>query len=152
MCVCVCVCVVVVLPFGNVHAVLTVDGETIIGAIENGLRAIGNTEINGRMSQIGGSLSVLASFGAPPGKRVRQVLINGQPIVRRMRYRVVTNEFLANGGDGYVWNDASDVNLSGRALDTLLAQYLTRNNPYTVPTTNSTSRITNVDDVTNSIL
>ncbi len=114
------------------HAVLTVDGETIIAALENGLLAVGSTEVSGRMPQIGG-MSLTAEFAAPPGARVRSVLVGGVPIVRSKRYRVVTNVFLANGGDGYKWPGATDVNLSGRGLDTLLGNYLIANNPYTPP-------------------
>lgn len=132
-----------VLPFGNVHAVLTIDGETLMSELENGLLAIRNTEINGRMPQVGG-ITVEASFAAPPGARLRRVLVDGKPIGKTTRYRVVTNAFLANGGDGYKWSSATDINVSGRGLDTLLAEYLTANDPYTPPA-NAPPRIIDVD-------
>lgn len=87
------------LPFSNVHAVLTVPGSTLKLALENGLTAAGNDEINGRFPQVAG-MNVSASFSAPPGSRLTYVTINGTAISDAKMYRVVTNAFLANGGDG----------------------------------------------------
>lgn len=119
-----------VLPFGNVHAVLTVSGETVVTALEYAMLAANNDEINGRFPQIAG-MKLVAEFDAPPGARVRQVIVNGKPILRSKMYTVVTNAFLANGGDGYKWPGATNVQLSGRGLDTLVSEYLAGNSPYT---------------------
>lgn len=122
--------VLTVLPFSNVHVVLTVPGETLLSALEFGFGAIGDEEVSGRFPQVGGMV-VDVDYGAIVGQRVRNVTVAGVPLQEEALYTIVTNIFLANGGDGYEWPGAMDVQLSGIGLDTLLSDYLTDNSPYT---------------------
>jgi len=119
-----------VLPFGNIHTTLSIPGSTIISVLENALLAAGNGEISGRFPQVAG-IRLEASFSATPGQRVKKVMFGNEPIVASKYYRVITNGFLASGGDGFEWTDAKDIQRSGRSLVDLLSEYLTANNPYT---------------------
>lgn len=121
--------VLTVLPFANVDAVITLPGMGIWKALENGFLAVSG-ENTGRFPQVAGMRVEIDSNGAP-GQRVRSVTINGEPIERDSLYTIVTNKFMAGGGDGYVWEGASNVELSGRGLDTLLSDYLAAHSPYT---------------------
>lgn len=122
--------VLAVLPFGNVHATITLPGSGIIEALENGFSAIGSTTISGRFPQVGGMV-VNVDYAGAPGSRVKNVTISGKLIDNSKLYTIVTNSFMASGGDGYEWNGATSFELSGRGLDTLAAEYLTANKPYT---------------------
>lgn len=119
-----------VLPFGNVHAVVEIPGSAVISALENGFLAIGSDSITGRFPQVGG-MKVLVDYTAPEGSRVVSVELGGAPIDQNKLYKVVTNSFLAGGGDGYDWSAATSVEVSGRGLDVLTSEHLGANNPYT---------------------
>ncbi|HET7710231.1 MAG TPA: bifunctional metallophosphatase/5'-nucleotidase [Sphingomicrobium sp.] len=63
----------------------------------------------------------------PAGQRVSVMMLNGKPIDTARSYRVVTNSFLASGGDGYsVLNQGRDRIDAGVDLDALEA-YLKTN-------------------------
>jgi 2',3'-cyclic-nucleotide 2'-phosphodiesterase/3'-nucleotidase len=86
------------LPFANYGTVLSLTGAQLVSALENGL---GQTEQQaGRFPQVSG-LSLTYDPAAPPGARVRQVLVGGRPLDRSASYTLTTVDFLANGGDGY---------------------------------------------------
>lgn len=87
-----------VLPFSNTLATMTLRGADLLAALENGLsRAPG---ASGRFPQVAG-MRVAWSPAAPPGRRVRAVEVGGAPLDPARAYRVVTNNFLRRGGDGY---------------------------------------------------
>lgn len=69
---------------------------------------------------------------APQGQRVRQILLDGKPLDPARRYRVVTNSFLAGGGDGFAMLAAmpqlANVGYDIDALEAYVAQQ-----PLTVP-------------------
>ena len=99
-----------VLPFGNTVALITLNGSQLRAALEHGVGQV--EEGAGRFPQIAG---MRFSFdpNAPAGSRVTevQILQNGQyqPLDPNAAYRVATNNFLANGGDGYsVFTEGSD--------------------------------------------
>lgn len=125
--------VLTVLPFGNVHAVVDITGAGVVAALENGFLALGNDEITGRYPQVGGMVVEVNPEGAP-GSRVVSVTIDGSPIDTEATYTLVTNSFLAGGGDGYEWTGSSNLELSGRGLNVLVGEYLGENNPYTPST------------------
>ncbi len=107
--------------------------------------AVRNDEASGRFPQIAG-MALVVDFAGLPGKRVKHVLVGGASIVPTKMYTVVTNVFVANGGDGYKWPGATKVELSGRAQDTLMSEYLTANDPYT-PFVDGRIKDGNISDV-----
>jgi 5'-nucleotidase / UDP-sugar diphosphatase len=38
----------------------------------------------------------------PPGQRILEVIINGEPLDKNRLYKVATVDYMFNGGDGYV--------------------------------------------------
>ncbi|MGU3645222.1 bifunctional metallophosphatase/5'-nucleotidase [Microbacterium sp. C23T] len=65
------------------------------------------------------------------GTTLQSVTLNGQPLVDTTTYRVVTNNFLAGGGDGFpTFLEAGNVYYGGLDIDAFSA-YLTANSPYT---------------------
>ncbi|WP_163619637.1 MULTISPECIES: bifunctional metallophosphatase/5'-nucleotidase [unclassified Microbacterium] len=64
------------------------------------------------------------------GTTLGTVTLNGQPLVDTTVYRIVTNNFLAGGGDGFpTFLDADNVYYGGLDIDAFAA-YLTANSPY----------------------
>jgi 5'-nucleotidase/UDP-sugar diphosphatase len=80
-------------PFGNTLVVMDLTGAQIVRALENGATRLGLLAVSE-----GTSYSV--SRSAPEGSRVRDVRIAGAPVDPAKVYRVVFNNFNANGGDG----------------------------------------------------
>lgn len=87
------------LPFGNRTMKLQVSGATLLAALENGFSEI--EDGGGRFPQVSG-LKVEYDAGKPKGQRVVSVEANGKPLDVNAKYTLATNDFMANGGDGYV--------------------------------------------------
>ena len=86
------------LPFLNKAYVLEVTGATLKAALEAGFAGAEN-EV-GRFPQVSG-MRVKADLTRANGSRVISVEVGGSPLNARRTYRLVTNDYLANGGDGY---------------------------------------------------
>lgn len=116
-----------VLPFSNTLATLTIRGGALREALENGFSQLHRNA--GRFPQVGG-LRVEYDAAAPAGQRVRAVSVRqeGQfvPLDPDKAYRVVTNNFMRQGGDGYTTlrDDALEAYDNGPALEDMLAAYL----------------------------
>lgn len=54
-----------------------------------------------RILQPSASLTYTYSASAPAGSKVSNIAVNGTPINPAGTYLVTTNDFLANGGDGF---------------------------------------------------
>ncbi len=87
-----------VLPFDNYIVAIKLTAAQLKEALEHGVSAVERGE--GRFPQVSG-LTFTYLPSAPPGSRVRQVLIEGRPLEPDKEYSVATNDFLAAGGDGY---------------------------------------------------
>ncbi|BBF93625.1 bifunctional metallophosphatase/5'-nucleotidase [Blastochloris tepida] len=86
------------LPFSNKTVVLEVTGAELRAALEHGLGKLG--EASGRFPQVSG-LEIAAVGSRPAGQRIVAIRIKGAPLDDAARYRLATNDFLMNGGDGY---------------------------------------------------
>jgi 5'-nucleotidase len=65
------------------------------------------------------------------GTTLGEVTLNGVPIDDATQYRIVTNNFLADGGDGFpVFTEGTDKYFGGLDIDAF-ANYLEANSPYT---------------------
>jgi 2',3'-cyclic-nucleotide 2'-phosphodiesterase (5'-nucleotidase family) len=87
-----------ILPFDNKMMVLEMTGKTLWECLDNGV-----TDYNGHghFLQVGG-LSYTADIALPEGKRVTKVtLSDGSPLDLTKKYKVVVNDFMAGGGDGF---------------------------------------------------
>ncbi|WP_137127704.1 bifunctional UDP-sugar hydrolase/5'-nucleotidase [Roseomonas sp. HF4] len=117
--------VLTVLPFGNTIAVMGLRGADVVAALENGLSQGAGTA--GRFPQVAG-IRFAWDPAAAPGSRVRQVEVaqgaGFVPLDPGRVYRVVTNDFMRRGGDGYVMfrDRALDPYDTGPVLDETVAE------------------------------
>jgi 5'-nucleotidase/UDP-sugar diphosphatase len=86
------------LPFRNKIALLSVSGIQVIAALEIGFSLI--KEVKGRFPQISG-MQVEYDSSKSVGNRVISVKINGKAINLNQKYKLVTTDYLASGGDGF---------------------------------------------------
>jgi 5'-nucleotidase len=88
-----------VLPFNSSLVTVTLSGRDLREALENSASRL--PAADGRFLQVSG-LTVTYEADAPAGSRVRSVMVGMRPLDPMARYSVVTDRFLADGGDGYV--------------------------------------------------
>jgi 2',3'-cyclic-nucleotide 2'-phosphodiesterase / 3'-nucleotidase / 5'-nucleotidase len=117
------------LPFGNSMATFEITGTHVISSLESGLSNFGVSG-NGRFPQVSG-LRYYFDPAKPVGQRLLGVFVlgaNGQyaPINPARIYRIVTNDFMRKGGDGYVlFRDAALKPYDfGPGVDEALAEYI----------------------------
>jgi len=121
-----------VLPFGNTIARLDLTGSQLKEALEKGVSKIENGE--GRFPQVAG-LRFEFNPKAPVGKRILSIQIqnsdgNYQPLAASSTYRVITNSFLLNGGDGYdVFQSGKNQIDTGFLLADVVMDYITARSP-----------------------
>jgi 2',3'-cyclic-nucleotide 2'-phosphodiesterase (5'-nucleotidase family) len=122
-----------VLPFGNVVVTLTVTGVQLKTMLENGVSAMPGA--NGRFPQVSG-LCVTYDVAAAAGSRVTGVVRQAGDgtctggavdLTAAASYTLATNDFMANGGDGYP-NLISQA-VSREIMDQVLADYVTGASP-----------------------
>jgi 5'-nucleotidase len=92
-----------VMPFGNTLVLLTLTGAQVKEALENGVSQVEQSA--GRFPQVGG-MRYSWSASAPAGSRITGIQVSDGrggfvPIDPNASYRVVVNNFIAGGGDGY---------------------------------------------------
>ena len=120
--------VLTVLPFQNTLSTFEVTGETIVAALENGVSQM--EEVKGRFPQVAG-LSFTVNPSAEVGSRISKVLVGGSPIDLGKTYKVVSNNYVRNGGDGYkMFRDASNAYDYGPDLADVTAEFLAKQNGY----------------------
>jgi 5'-nucleotidase / UDP-sugar diphosphatase len=83
-----------VLPFLNDSVTLDLDGGALKAVLEQGF------SLEAGMAQVSG-LKAQYDLSRAVGARLLSLEIGGQPVDDHRRYRVTTNSFLAEGGDGY---------------------------------------------------
>lgn len=85
-----------IFPFNSKLYMLELKGSDILAALEHGITGQEISRI--RFSGI----KITADLTAPEGKRIRNaVLTDGSKLESDKYYSVVTNDFMAEGGDGY---------------------------------------------------
>jgi len=84
--------VLTVLPFGNTLYVIELKGSDLQKVFEYAA-----TIPNGQ----GGFLQVGGATWKAEGGKLTEVLVGGKPIDPEKTYKVVTNDYMAGGGDGY---------------------------------------------------
>ena len=127
--------VLTVLPFQNTLVTMMVPGATLIAALEHGVNGI--EEGAGRFPQIAGMRFRLDTSVAPDAGRVSGVEVATEggwaAIDEGAMYGIVTNNFMARGGDGYAMlaSDGRDAYDTAIDMADALAEYLAENAPYT---------------------
>ena len=87
-----------VIPFDNTLYTVEMSGQEIIEVLEYGLR---NEKIG--MLQYSGINVSYQMGGEERGQILSVRMINGTPLNLSQTYKVVTNDFMAAGGDGYIF-------------------------------------------------
>jgi 5'-nucleotidase / UDP-sugar diphosphatase len=85
-------------PFDNVIVKLSMPGRVVLQALNTGVERL--PAAAGMFPQVSG-LRVAVDVSAPPGNRVREVQVNGQPLQPDRNYTVAIPDFIFRGGDGY---------------------------------------------------
>jgi len=126
--------VLTVLPFQNTLYTMTLPGTTVVAALEHAVNGV--EEGAGRFPQVAGLRFRLDTSVAPNAGRVSEVEVRDgdgwAPIDPDARYRVVTNDFMAGGGDGYAMLASEGTERYDTAIDLaeVLARYLDANAPF----------------------
>lgn len=87
-----------VLPFGNTLVVMDLTGAQIRRLLEQQWHSASS---NGSMLQVSGGFSYTWDEKRPAGSRVLDMTLDGKPLEADKTYRVVANNFLAEGGDNF---------------------------------------------------
>ena len=108
-----------VLPFLNDSVTLELAGGALKNVLEQGF------SLEAGMVQVSG-LRARYDLSRPVGARLVSLEVGGQPVDDHRRYRVTTNSFLAEGGDGYAaFRDGRAV-ARDVVLSDILADYVRR--------------------------
>ena len=99
------------LPFGNVTVMVEVTGQQVWDALENGFSKIEDGA--GRFPQVGG-MKVVADKSKPAGSRVVSVEVGGKPLDTKATYKLATNDYMLDGGDGYTMLKGGKVTVDAR--------------------------------------
>jgi 2',3'-cyclic-nucleotide 2'-phosphodiesterase (5'-nucleotidase family) len=113
-----------ILPLANYAAKSRLSGAALRGMLDLSVSSV--EERHGRFLQVSG-MSFTYDPAAPPGRRVREVLVGGAPLDDAAMYTVALNDFMQRGGDGYWMVDQADIVLPGQAgelLGNILADYV----------------------------
>ena len=127
-----------VLPFGNTLAIVQVTGAELLEVLE--ASTFSTPKASGSFPQVAGiefSLNTSVPydkgaqypdstyFGPKTCKRVTVDTVNGKPFGLTEKYTIVTNDFLAAGGDTYYGFKASTVNYDlGIPMDEAVMEYI----------------------------
>lgn len=118
-----------VLPFGNRLMAFDLSGADVLAALENGVSQIYAGSAGGRFPQVSG-IQFHVDLSKPVGARVADVQIGNaprgfQPLDKNATYRIVTNDFMANGGDGYaMFKNGKNPYGGDVPIDQALADYI----------------------------
>ncbi len=125
-----------VLPFGNATTLLTLTGAQLNQALLNGFSPVCNPQIaTGRFPQVSGLKLSFACNGTTPVVTEMSLAPQGPagpltPIGPTDTVRIVTNDFMFTGGDGYtVFTQGSDVEQPGDLLLDVVIEHIEANSP-----------------------
>ena len=114
--------IMTVLPFENYLYVVTLSGADVIelfnfiGSISPGA---------GAFAQVSKEVRYTITYGADGTGTISDVTINGEPIDPNRTYKIVTNDYLAGGGDGYeVLTRSTDTFNTSRLLSDVVIDYV----------------------------
>ena len=86
------------LPYRNTLQLIEATGQQIMDALEHGLSKLESQ--SGQFLQVAG-IKVTYDSSRPIGKRLISVTLNKQPLQPKQIYKVVSLDYLINGGDGF---------------------------------------------------
>lgn len=120
-------------PFNNYLVSMDMTGTQIKALLEQQFSGVnGPDAAKFKVLQVAG-MTYTWNPAAPAGSKVvaDSIKIAGQPLVDASTYRIVTNNFLSDGGDGFpAFTTATNKFFGGLDIDAF-ANYLTAHDPYT---------------------
>jgi 5'-nucleotidase len=129
--------VLTVLPFGNTLARADLTGAQLKTALEQGVRnyVVGSASPAGNFPQVAG-IRFRFDPALPAGSRVTELtLADGTPVSPAATYRVVTNNFMLAGGDGFVaFTEGANRFDYGFVMADEVMDYIGANSPITAGT------------------
>lgn len=111
-------------PFTNTLAVIEVTGAELLSAIEHGVKDY--PAAAGQFPHVSG-MKYTFDAGKPAGSRVTMVMIGDEALDPAKTYKVVTNDFMAVGGDGYTMFSNKPFVGEGGLLSDVLIEYVEAN-------------------------
>ena len=87
-------------PFNNLVVIQTFTGAQLKDVLEQQFVGFGGQTVT-RILQVSAGFTYTYDSTRALGSRVSALALNGVPIDPAATYRVATNDFLANGGDGF---------------------------------------------------
>ncbi|ADB30076.1 5'-Nucleotidase domain protein [Kribbella flavida DSM 17836] len=125
-------------PFNNFLVSMDMTGTQIKALLEQQFSGV--NQASNKVLQVAGITYTYNPAAAPGAKVVAgSIKIAGQPLVDGTTYRIVTNNFLADGGDGFpAFTTAQNKFVGGLDIDAF-ANYLSAHDPYTPVPTNRIS-------------
>ncbi|MGN9906257.1 bifunctional metallophosphatase/5'-nucleotidase [Phytohabitans sp. LJ34] len=87
-------------PFNNLVVTQTLTGAQLKEVLEQQFVGFGGQTVQ-RILQVSAGFTYSYNSTQAPGSKVSNLALNGTPIDPAATYRVTTNDFLANGGDGF---------------------------------------------------
>ncbi|MDR7279360.1 bifunctional metallophosphatase/5'-nucleotidase [Catenuloplanes atrovinosus] len=128
-------------PFNNLVVTQTFTGAQLKNVLEQQFAGFGGQTAQ-RVLQVSAGFTYSFDATAAAGSRVSNLALNGTPIDPAATYRVTTNDFLANGGDGFsnLTLGTDRTTAPGFDIDALVA-YLGANSPVAPGPANRITRI-----------
>lgn len=108
-------------PFTNTLAVIEVTGSELMAALEHGVDLY--PEQAGHFPHVSG-MTYKFDADKEVGQRIVEVTVGGEPLDLEATYRVVTNDFMAAGGDGYTMFEGKPFVAEGGLLSDVLVDYI----------------------------
>jgi 5'-nucleotidase / UDP-sugar diphosphatase len=113
------------LPFGNVVCMVAAQGRVVLAALNHGVSKLPASA--GQFPQVSG-LTMTVDAKRPPGDRVTDVRVAGQPLDANKTYTIAIPDFVLRGGDGYTMFADQRILTppeSGELMVTVLEKYVT---------------------------
>ncbi len=112
------------LPFINSLVTIEVKGDDIYTAVERGIRLYPDGGSNGGFLHVSG-IKYVFDASKTAGERIVSIkTLDGKELDRNKSYKVATNDYLYNGGDGYEELKKAKLLSKGELLKDVLAKYL----------------------------
>lgn len=108
-------------PFTNTLAVIEITGAELLEALEHGVDLYPGQA--GHFPHVSG-MTYKIDAGLPVGERIVEVTIGGETLDVEKKYSLVTNDFMAAGGDGYTMFDGKSIIGEGGLLSDVLIEYV----------------------------
>ncbi len=116
-------------PFNNLVVTQTFTGAQLKNVLEQQFVGFGGQTVQ-RILQVSAGFTYSYDSTQPAGQNVSNMALNGTPIDPAASYRVTTNDFLANGGDGFTNLRVGTARATAPGFDVdALVAYLGANSP-----------------------